>query len=96
MYATSCEPLANLDKSNTNIEMQWVLIHRPHSKNIVACNVYRPPNGDLQKAISCLEDCLKDRDGRWGVIWGSHNKKVILQLLFKLHEYTFEDFKLKM
>ena len=39
---------------------------------------------------------FKDRDGRWGVIWGSHNKKVILQLLFKLHEYTFEDFKLNM
>ena len=30
------------------------------------------------------------------MIWGGHNKKVILQLLIKLHEYTFEDVNVNM
>ena len=28
-------------------------------QNLVICNVYRPPQGDLKSAISYLDDCLK-------------------------------------
>ena len=45
---------------------------------------------------SFISYTLKDRDGRWSVKWGGHNKKVILQLLIKLHEYTFEDVNVTM
>ena len=34
------------------------MINRPHCKNIVICTLYRPPSGDLKKAILYLEECL--------------------------------------
>ena len=55
-YTSSCESLTDLDVSNENIEAQWMLLQ---CKNIVICNVYRPPNGDLRKAITYLDDSLK-------------------------------------
>ena len=57
--ASSCEPLVDLDESNENIEAQWTYIHRPDCKNVIVCNIYRPPNGDLKKALEYLEDCLR-------------------------------------
>ena len=44
---------------NENIKAQWFYIHRQHCKGIVACNIYRPPNGDLGKAVKCLDDNIK-------------------------------------
>ena len=58
-HSSRCEPLLDLGASNKNIEVQWTLIHRPNCKNVVICNVYRPPTGDLEKAVNYLEDCLK-------------------------------------
>ena len=58
-YASACELLTELDISTENIEAQWLLIHRPQCKDMVICNIYRPPNGDLQKAISYLDDSIK-------------------------------------
>ena len=58
-HAVNCESLGDLNRSNEDIEAQWVLIRRPHCKNIVTCNVYRPPNGNLDKAIQYLEGCVK-------------------------------------
>ena len=57
--ASSCEPLIDLDISNGHVEAHWVYIHKPNCKDVIVCNVYRPPNGDLQKAITYLDDCLK-------------------------------------
>ena len=57
-HSTYCEPLTALDKSDKNIEVQWVLLHRPHCKDVVTCNIYRPPNGDLQKALVYFEECI--------------------------------------
>ena len=56
-HAADCEPLDDYNKSNGDIEAQWSIIHRPHSKIVVVCNIYRPPSGDLVKAISYLEGC---------------------------------------
>ena len=58
-YSSQCESLMHLDKSVPDIEAQWVKIYRPHCKNIIICNIYRPPNGNLEKAISYLDDSLK-------------------------------------
>ena len=58
-HASACEPLDDLSITNTNIEAQWLYIHRPQCKDMVTCNIYRPPGGDLSKAITYMEDCLK-------------------------------------
>ena len=58
-HSSLYEPLNELSISNEFIEAQWVLIHRPHCKNVVVCNVYRLPKGDLSKAVKYLDDCLK-------------------------------------
>ena len=55
-HSSAHEPLTEL---NENIEAQWSLLHRANCKNVVVCNVYRPPAGDLVKAMSYLDDCLK-------------------------------------
>ena len=57
-HATACEQLVDMSVSNENIEAQWTLIHRPHCKNIVLGNIYRPPNGDVAKALKYLDECL--------------------------------------
>ena len=58
-HASLSESLDGLNISGEHIEAQWVLIHRPHCKNVIMCNVYRPPNGNLQVAVSYLDECLK-------------------------------------
>ena len=58
-HAVNCEMLEHLDRSSEDIEVQWILIRRPHCKNVIACNVYRPPSGNLHKAIQYLEECVK-------------------------------------
>ena len=57
--ASCCEPLDDLNVSNEHIEAHWIYVHRPNCKNVVICNVYRPPSGNLKKAIDHLEDGLK-------------------------------------
>ena len=58
-HSSQCEPLLELCTSNSDIEAQWTLIHRPHCKNVVICNVYRPPCGNLEKAVDYLDGCIK-------------------------------------
>ena len=58
-HADASESLPDLEISDKNIEAQWTLIHRPHCKNVLVCNVYRPPKGELEKAISYLENCIR-------------------------------------
>ena len=58
-HSSSCEPLVELDNSDQDIEAQWTQIHRPRCKNIVICNLYRPPKGDLKNALIYLNNCLR-------------------------------------
>ena len=46
-HSSSCEILTDLNISDENLEAQWTLIHRPNCKNVLICNTYRPPDGDL-------------------------------------------------
>ena len=58
-HAPNSESLDDMSVSNEHIEAQWICIHRPNCKNVFVCNTYRPPSGDLKKAISYLDECLK-------------------------------------
>ena len=58
-HVSSCEPLDDLNMVNENIEAQLLYLHRPHCTDVVICNIYRPPCGDLKKGMEYLDDCLK-------------------------------------
>ena len=58
-HAVNCESLGQLDRSNEDIEAQWILVRQAQCKNVVVCNVYRPPSGNLIKAIQYLQNCVK-------------------------------------
>ena len=51
--------MEELEISNENIEAQWLYLHKEKCKDVVVCNAYRPPGGDLKKAVGYLEDSLK-------------------------------------
>ena len=58
-HSSHCEPILDLDTSDGDIEAQWIQIHRPYCKNVLVCNVYRPPTGNLDKAVKYLNDCIQ-------------------------------------
>ena len=39
-HAANSEPLLELSTASKDIEAQWSIIHRPHCKDTVICNVY--------------------------------------------------------
>ena len=61
-YASDSEELLELNKVTRDMELQWSIVHREHSKDVVVCNVYRPPYGNLEKFISYMEECIKSFD----------------------------------
>ena len=50
----------NLNKSDGNIELQWVVTRREHTKPILICNVYRPPDGNVSAALESLSSSLNE------------------------------------
>ena len=60
--AANCELLSDICVSSPDIEAQWTLMHRSHCKDIVICNLYRPPSGKLEKALSHIDENLKSLD----------------------------------
>ena len=51
--------LDKLSTSDSDIEAQWIKIKRIHCKNIIICNLYRPPSGRLENALDYLTSCIK-------------------------------------
>ena len=49
----------NLGYSNSNLELQWATVDRPHAKKILIGNIYRPPEGNLNEAIELIEQAIK-------------------------------------
>ena len=45
--------------SAKDIEIQWFKIECKHAKTITLANVYRPPSGNLDKAIKIIEKSLR-------------------------------------
>ena len=50
--------LDKLSVSEPFLEALWVKIRRSHCKDLVICNLYRPPEGNLQKALNHLNASL--------------------------------------
>ena len=50
--------LDKLSVSEPHIEVIWVKIIRKNCKNLILCNLYRPPEGSLQTAIDYLNASL--------------------------------------
>ena len=59
MNSEVCEELNTSNLwSNEHIEALWTRIHRPHCKDMLVLNLYRPPYGDLPKAIASRNKAL--------------------------------------
>ena len=61
-YAADSEEMAELNRCDLNMETQWMVIHRQNCKDVVICNMYRPPSGNLDKFIDYMDECLKSLD----------------------------------
>ena len=58
-HAAECEVLQDISRSDRNIEAQWFIINRLNCKNVVICNMYRPPTGKLDKLIEYLDESIQ-------------------------------------
>ena len=61
-HAADSEELPDISKSNADIEAQWSIIYSPKCRNVAICNVYRPPTGNVKRAIDYLEESLGSFD----------------------------------
>ena len=48
--------IATHNISNGTLELQWVVVSRPHTKKIIIGNVYRPPDGKLKDAFEIISN----------------------------------------
>ena len=62
--AISCdiETLTKLENNTKDLESQWLKIKRRNAKNIIICNLYRPPAGKFDKAMKFLNNNLGSID----------------------------------
>ena len=56
--AEQATTLSKLNTCSPFLEAQWIKIERKNANNLILCNLYRLPNGDLDKAIDYLNQCL--------------------------------------
>ena len=61
-YASECEELPELSTVSRDVEALWTTIHREHCKDVVICNMYRPPSGKLDNFIKYLDECIGNLD----------------------------------
>ena len=47
-----------LNKSDKDIEIQWVVVKRPNTRSILLGNTYRPPDGNVNNAFKIINDAL--------------------------------------
>ena len=58
-HSANCEIMPDLYKVSADFEAQWTLIHRAHCREVVVCNVYRTPSGNVNKFFKYFEECTK-------------------------------------
>ena len=66
----------DLNGSNRNIELQFLELNFPHSKNILLVNVYRPPDGNVEEAVDEITqkmDSIQHIDKKKILIMGDFN-----------------------
>ena len=52
----------HLNMNSKDIESQWVAISQKPNKTILFCNIYRPPQGNVDRFIEIIDDILSDLD----------------------------------
>ena len=50
------------DQCSDFIECQWVELSFPKQKNVIICNLYRPPQGNIKKFLEYVESCMERID----------------------------------
>ena len=56
--ATNANHMEKLNTCSPDLEAQLIKIERPCAQNLMICNLYRPPTGDISEAIKYLTKCL--------------------------------------
>ena len=56
--------LKHLNRSNIDIEIQWVTIKKLNNRKMVIANVYRPPQGSIKNFLEYLQLCFSSFDDR--------------------------------
>ena len=49
----------DLQQNNEHIESQWIELQMPYQKKYIIGNIYRPPNGDIDKALEQLNSSIE-------------------------------------
>ena len=57
MYKDQVYSYDELSDTNSDYEALWLKINMQHCKDIVVCNIYRPPAGNLVKCLEYIENC---------------------------------------
>ena len=57
-HSDKIQELPELSITNSNCEALWTKLTMPHSRDIIFCNIYRPPNGKIKTFLEYLEECL--------------------------------------
>ena len=56
--ASGVQVLGNLETLNADLKAQWIEIERDRARNILICNIYRPPTGNVKAALTTLNNKL--------------------------------------
>ena len=56
--ALEVKELIQLNSLNGDLESQWIEIERRHARNVLICNLYRPPTGTVKEAFSALNKAI--------------------------------------
>ena len=54
--------LSELNCSTENIECQWLELKFWNQRNVIVCNVYRQPQGNVRQYLDHIENCLEQID----------------------------------
>ena len=59
-YDLDDRKLAHHNESNKDLEIQWVILIRKNTRNIIIGNAYRPPDGNVLEAFKMINDMMMD------------------------------------
>ena len=58
ILAPRVRALDSLNVNSAHLESQWLENSREHAKNLIICNIYRPPDGKTDRAFKALNNGL--------------------------------------
>ena len=56
--ALEIKELTHLNSLNGDLECQWIEIEREHARNVLICNLYRPPTGTVKEVFLALNTTI--------------------------------------